>query len=344
MGKIILLLPILVTGLVAPGCGPDDKQVNHMDRIPIKLGRVEKKEMSIPIHSSGRLFPQAEVKLSFKTGGIIGSLSVGEGSTVEKGQVLASLNLAEVDARVNQAQRVFAKAERDLERVTNLYRDKAATLEQFQNVKTALDVAQSDLDIALFNREYSVIRAPSRGKILKKLAEVNEMVAPGYPVFVFGSIQKQWVIKAGVSETDVVLIALNDRVQVEFDAYPKKVFMARVSEISPAVDAVSGTYEIEAELDPEGMTLLAGFIARLDVFPARKQIYTLIPVDALVDSEGDQAYVYTVDKDRAVKCKIRVGHLFGDTVAVESGLEGIEQLVVAGAAYLEDGSFVNIVR
>jgi multidrug efflux system membrane fusion protein len=344
MKKILLVLTACVFIQFFPGCGPDNQQANHLERIPVKLGQVERKDISIPIHTSGRLSPRAQIKLSFKTGGLIARLPAGEGSTVEKGQLLASLNLAEVDARVNQAQNAFAKARRDMERVGNLYRDKAATLEQFQNVKTAMEVAQSDLNIARFNREYSVIRAPSRGKILKKMAEVDEMVAPGYPVFIFGSTQQHWVIRSGVSERDVVRIGLNDRARVSFDAYPDKVFKARVSEISEAVDGLSGTYEVEAELQDEGLKLVAGFIGKMDILPAIKHFYAIIPVDALVDSEGDEAYVFTVEEGRAAKHKIRIANLFGDRVAVESGLEGIINVVISGGAYLDDGSAVKIVR
>ena len=344
MQKTRVIFVILGIVLIFTGCGRDDSQSNHLERIPVKLAPVVEKEISVPVHVSGRLYPGAQVKLSFKIGGLIDTLSADDGSTVEKGQVLASLNLAEVDARVNQAQKAYEKAERDFERVSNLYRDRAATLEQFQNVKTALELAESDLNIARFNRKHSVIRAPSRGKILKTMAEVNEMIAPGYPVFIFGSTQKNWVIRAGLSQTDVVRIGLNDQAQIEFDSYPDKTFTGRVSTISQAVDPRSGTYEIEVEMQGEGLKLVAGFIGQMDIFPMQKQLYTLVTLDALVDSEGNLAYVYTVEKNRAVKRQVRIGHLFEDSVAVESGLEGIKRVVVVGAAYLDDGSAVTIVQ
>ncbi len=49
-----------------------------------------------------------------------------------------------------------------LERVSNLYRDSVATLEQLQNSQTFFDVAESNLNIVKFNLKYSEIRAPFR--------------------------------------------------------------------------------------------------------------------------------------------------------------------------------------
>ncbi|MCK4835627.1 MAG: efflux RND transporter periplasmic adaptor subunit [Candidatus Aminicenantes bacterium] len=338
-----LFLVVALLALIYLGCQSGNNHDNQKVVIPVTLGKVEKKEISIPIRTSGRLNPKTQIKLSFKTGGIIEKIYVDRGSSVKKGQLLASLNLAEIQARFNNARNGYLKAERDVKRAKNLYRDRAATLEQYQNARTAFDVAQSNLKIARFNLERSVIKAPYRGKILRRLVEVNEMIGAGHLVFVFGSTENRWVVKAGVSGRDVVMININDKAQIKFDAYPDKIFSATVSEISEAVDPVSGTIEVELEINDAGLKLVAGFIARVDIIPTKKNLYTLIPIDALVEGEGNIAFVFTAEGDKAKKIKIRIAHLFKDRVAVDAGLESIEHVVTDGAAYLNDGITIKII-
>jgi RND family efflux transporter MFP subunit len=254
------------------------------------------------------------------------------------------LNLSEISARYNNARNALQKAERDLERVSSLYRDRAATLEQFQNAGTAEEVARSNMEIARFNLDHSVIRAPYKGKILKRLAEVNEVIGPGHPVFLFGSTENQWVVRTGVPERDAVRLELEDPGEVRFDAYPGQIFQAEVSEISQAVDPASGTIEVELEIRSRNIRLMSGFVALVDVFPEKKDRCLLIPVDALVDSEGLRGYVFVPDGNKARKIEVRIMHLFPDRVAVvpDSVIPG--RVITTGSGYLSDGMSIKIVQ
>ncbi|MFX4370069.1 hypothetical protein ABTA37_20270, partial [Acinetobacter baumannii] len=77
--------------------------------------------------------------------------------------LIATLNLTEINAQVQQAEIAYEKALRDYKRVTNLYKDSVANLEQMQNAKTALDVAQQQVTAANFNKNYSEIKALTDG-------------------------------------------------------------------------------------------------------------------------------------------------------------------------------------
>jgi hypothetical protein len=70
-------------------------------------------------------------------------------------------------------------------------------------------------------------------------------------------------------------------------------------------------------------------VAKVDIFPSTKRPHFIIPVDALVEAEGDKGYVYTVDKETmtAKRIPIAIGFLVGDKVAVESGLEDTAEVV-----------------
>jgi RND family efflux transporter MFP subunit len=306
----------------------------------VKTAKVEQKEISFPIRSSGILSSESELKLAFKTGGVIKAIFADEGQSIKKGQVLAKLDLSEILARKNQAFSAYEKAKRDLKRVKKLYEDSVATYEQFQNTQTALQVAEANLQIAEFNLKHSSITAPDNGKILKRFAEENELISPGAPVFYFGNTGKEWVLKLGVTDREIIRLQLGDQAQVKFDAYPDQTFEAQVSEIAAAANTMTGMFEIQLQLKSIGKKLLSGFVGKVEIQPSKKVKYDLIPIEAFMEGDGKEGYVYTLNgsKDRVKKVQVKVGRIMDGSVAIASGLEDVQEVITDGAPYLTDNS------
>jgi len=340
------IAPIGIVGLLFfSGCR--QKAGNGTDRqaVPVRTAAVLTRFMSEPIRTSGILSSEAQVKLSFKTGGIIEILAVREGERVRQGQVLAALKLDEIQAMTGQAKEGHEKAMRDFERARNLYRDSVATLEQMQDAQTALNVAKANLDIAQFNLGHSQIVAPANGRILKRLAEANELIGPGYPVFVFGTDGSSWIVKVGVTDRDVVLLAVGDSASVSLDAFPNRRFSASVRTVAGAPDPMNGLFEIELTVWKRMQSFTNGLMADAEIFPSRKHPYRVIPFDALADVRGVQGTVYTVIENRiARKTTITIGFIADDRVAVEKGLEQTNRVVTDGSAYLDDGMPVKVIQ
>ncbi len=338
-----LILAIIAALIVTAACNRAGKEKPKTIVIPVEIGQVRIDTFSVPVRTSGRLFPRDMARLSFKTGGIIKNIPATEGQSVKAGALLAVLDTSEIDANVTQAEEAMQKSRRDLQRVSNLYNDKAATLEQLQDVTTAAKIAEARLGIALFNRRHSRITAPANGIVLKRMAEENETIAPGYPVVLFGSTQTQWAVKVGVTESQLIHISTGDRAIVRFDAYPGETFAATVSEVALAIDPSSQTYEVELTLEPQTKTLAAGFAAKAEIFPNRQETYRWVPLSALVEGTGNVAAVYTVSQNRAKKIVVHIAHILDGKVLVAKGLENIDTIVTEGSAYLADGANVEIV-
>jgi RND family efflux transporter MFP subunit len=234
---------------------------------------------------------------------------------------------------------------RDYKRAENLYLDSVATLELKQNAATALDVAKSTLAVAQFNLQHSSIVAPGNGIILKKLAKENELVASGYPAFLFGSEGKYWKVKTGLPDKDVIKINRGDSAIVTFDAYPTVKFRATVDQVGEMANPYTGTFDTELLLDGTGYRLASGFVAGVDIFPSESRVFTMVPVGSIVGADGKEGYVYVVnDSSTARKIKISIEAVPGDVAAVKGVPEGITEVVSEGAAYLRDGMKVTVIR
>jgi len=342
--RIKLLLIILVIAAVFLSCQEKKAEEKKENVINVKTIEVMEVIQSSPINSSGILASKTESKLSFKTGGIIQNIYVGEGESVTKGRMLAKLDLSEIEAKVKQAELGFEKAKRDLKRVENLYHDSVATLENFQDATTALELAESSLKIARFNMQHSRIIAPSAGKILRKLAHKNELVSSGNPVFIFAPSHEDMIVRVNLTDKEVIKVNLNDSANISFDAYQGDVFKAKITEIASAADPYSGTYEVELKVEPSEKKLISGFIARLAIFPDQNIRYLQVPVEALVDGRGHEGYLFVVESGKAYRKKVRVERIENDRLIISKGIEAGESVITEGAHYIDENSKIEIVN
>jgi RND family efflux transporter MFP subunit len=310
---------------------------------------VENNNTGATILATGMLASDTEARLAFKTGGIIRKMYADEGDRVQKGQLLAQLQLTEIQAQVTQAEYGVEKARRDLERVQNLYRDSAATLEQVQNLNTVLDLAKQNLEIARFNLQYSEIRAPQAGVIIKKMASEGELAAPGMPVLVMnGSGPSNWIARVSVSDKDWALISTGDAAQIRLDAYPDEVFSGRVQLVAPTADPMNGLYPIEIKINARDKRFAPGLFAKAILSPGKAATGSggvRIPVEAIVEGDGKRAFVFVPDGNGGVrKIPVLIGELTNTHAVVVQGMEGVEAVITAGSPYLSERSRVRVVR
>ncbi|MEY3368109.1 MAG: hypothetical protein RI973_1264 [Bacteroidota bacterium] len=343
--RLLILISAILLWLSA--CQQEDKaQATAAEAsakpIPVRTAPIERQRVQLAIHTAGQVSSQTEVKPSFKIGGVISRTFADEGDRVRKGQVLATLDLTEINAQVRQAEEALDKADRDLKRVRNLHADSVATLENLQNATTALRLAQEQLQVAKFNQQYAEIRSPVSGKVVKKILNTGEVAAPGMPVYyLLGDNPGDWVVKAGVSDYDWARLKVGDRATLEFDAWPSRSFAARVSQLATAGNPASGTFDVELELLEQPGRLAAGLIASVAIFPQSEGEQVVVPLDALVEVNKQDALVYTVEQGKAKAIPIKIAQLFDDKVVVSSGLESVTRLVTVGAPYLADGAQVK---
>lgn len=311
--------------------------------LPVEVVSTHYSEYAKAVRISGLLENKSEQSLGFKIPGLVSKVYVNEGQFVKKGQLLAVLDLEEIDAEVSKAQSVLANAEHNLERFTSLQGQNALSLDQLQAAQTRMDVAKSDLTVAQFNRRYAVIKAPESGRILERRLEPNEWVNAGQPVFVFASNKMGWVLSTGITDKDIVRTHLGDKAELYFDAYPNQQFLASVSEVAGRADARTQTFKIELRLEPSKKHLLAGFVGHGRVYPTQKENLALLPLTTLLRAEGKQAEVYVLDDENKAHLRlIEVAFIEGSRLAVRAGLKEGERVVTQGAPYLSEGRLVSV--
>ena len=341
-----IFLSSLLIGLLA-ACGQEkisSSTPSKNQSIPVKVVSIAQGSITSPIFASGTFSTKDETILAFKVGGIVSSLKVQEGDPVKKGQVLATLDLTEVDAGLTQAKLGYEKAKRDFERAGNLYRDSVSTLEQYQNAKTALDISAEQLRAAEFNRSYAEIRATQNGYVLRKFVNPGQLVTSGAPVLqINGANQGNWVLQVSVNDLNWSKIQVGDSATIFLEEKNQGI-LGKVIRKSQAADPVTGAYWIE--ISPEntqGIQLASGMFARAEIIPGIARAGWQVPYGALLDAQGNEGYVFvTTDGKTAKKVKVTLGKLSKDSIEVLRGLEAYSKLIISGSAYLADGSTISL--
>jgi RND family efflux transporter MFP subunit len=335
-------LAALAAGVLAlAGCGR--QAVTAPPEVtPVQVAEVIAGPASPPIETTGIIAARDEQRLSFKIGGLVQQVTVREGDTVKRGQLLARLDPTEIAAQVEQARQLADKAARDLARGEALHADQVIPLEQLQNLRTQAEVARAQYQAARFNEQSAVITAPGDGVVLRRQVEERENAAPGQVVLVLGRQDSGYVVRLAVADRHVVRIRRGDVVALTLDAWPEQRFSATVTQIASAADPATGLFAIEAQLAATPQPLVSGLVGRASIAPGNGATLPHAPIGAVLEGNGERATVFIADGAVARRREVKVAFITGQGVAIREGLAVGERIVTAGAPYLDDGDAIDV--
>lgn len=342
---MLAALALLVTTLLCACSGSAPATARGAAPTPVRTELAVSGPATPSISTNGIVVNKDEMRLSFKVGGVVKRIAVQPGQKVRKGEVLAEIELTEVNSQLEQARQVAAKAQRDVDRGERLYADQVISLEQLQNLRTQATIARAGLSATQFNRGYSVISAPRDGVVLRKLTEQSELVPAGQPVVVLGAHDKGYVVRLALADRDIVQLKIGDLAQIRMDAFPGRALSGQVSEVASAADEKTGMFTAEIHVDASDVALVSGLVAKVSIVPssAKASQLTYVPVAAVVAGDANTASVYVVEGDHARRRMVRIAFIQGVQVALADGLKIGEQVITDGALYLKDDEKISVV-
>lgn len=334
------------------------------------------------LNATGYVVPQIKADVASKAAGRLESLEVREGQRVVKDQVLAHIESRDLVATMNQAQANIDVAKTNLKKAEAELRIATLTMQRSQSMLDRKYVSRQDLDthVAEYDKaiagvnsaraaigaaeanyrgaqlavEYSLIRAPFDGVILKKNADVGDVISPFSPASSSkGSVVSMadldsLEVEADVSESSLLQVKPGQACEIQLDALPDTRFRGVVRRIVPTVDRTKATVMVKVgfvDKDPRilpDMSAKVSFLRR-DLAEKEHTPVTAMPVSALVNRGGhDVAFLVHGDTAKAVEVET-VGKL-GDLLVVGRGLKPGDQVVLSPANSLSDGTIVHIAQ
>ena len=333
--------------------------------------------------ANGYVEARHQASVAARTTGRLAEVMVEEGDTVAVGQVVARLldddqraavaraeaDLQLAEARLAQSQVVRADAERRAARRSELGAAGVIGAEENETADTAarsaatderaaraqVAVARAALQSARLELEKTRVTAPFAGAVLRKDAEVGEIVGP---IMTSNTARAGAVVTIAdlntlevgvdVSETYVARLAPAMAADIVLDAHPETHFPGEIRTIYPSADRDKATIPVRVRFLALDARVRPDLGAKVTFLPARgaDRILTVpkvlrVPAAALREQSG-QARVWRVRNGKVEAATVTVGERAGDAVEIKAGLEDGDQVVVDGAARLRPGQRVRI--
>ncbi|WP_291869131.1 efflux RND transporter periplasmic adaptor subunit [Maribacter sp.] len=354
--KYILGLITLV--LFAVSCGTKEKQtvVDNSPVVSVKVGVVGENTNTPFLSASGKIEAVNSANLSTRMMGYVDKIYVKVGDKVRKGQLLLSVNnadvsaqLAQVNAGITEANAAFGNAEKDYDRFTALFKENSASQKELDDITANYQMAKARLESAKQMKNgvnaqmsYANIRAPFTGVVTNKFISAGDMANPGMPLLEVETPGKYQIL-AMVPESEIMQIKEGIVIDVLIKTMQKTV-KGKIVEVGTSAKNTGGQYMVKVVLSKSEVPLLSGMYATAQ-FPITKKensIAILIPAEAIV-TKGQLSGVYTVSQSNtAVLRWLRLGRTFGDKVEVLSGLSTEEQYIISSQSKLYNGAKIAI--
>lgn len=335
------LLPFFAIGLLA-SCGrhepapnssitPSGKPVDVAVLTIAAQNHVATEEIVGTVRSKQRSLVEAKV-----SGRVLQYLAT-PGQMVKAGETLATLDVEEIKAKVDQAKAGLEQAQREFDRQKQLIASGATTKQEFDAADARLKMATAGMTEAETMLGYAKVTAPFDGVVTRKLADVGDLAMPGKPL---AEVESPTALRFEADLPEAVLerVKIGDKMTIRLSNASNPV-EGIISEISPIADPVSRTFLVKMDLTKtDGMR--SGQFGRVAVPMAEASIIT-VPA-AAVTKRGQMEIAFVVRDGRATLRLIKTGRTVKDAVEILSGLEKGEQIVAGNLASLMDGQPVNI--
>ncbi len=332
------------------------------------------------LNASGYVVPQRQAAVSSKSTGRLAYLAVEEGSRVKKGQIMASLENADLvaqrdqaAAQVLEAKAALASAQAELtdaklqyERFRTLVEQDLVARQEFDSAKARYEKAQAQVAdakarirsarAALANAEaaleYSYIRSPFDGVVLTKNADVGEVVAPfGAAANARASVVTMadfdsLMVEADVAEANLDKVHVGQPCEIALDAIPDRRFRGEVHMIVPTADRAKATVMTKVKFLERDDRILPEMSAKVAFLsrPLEKgesRPRLAVSREALITRHG-KTVAFRVRENRVEAVEVTTGKKMGDLVEITAGLKEGDKVVFQPPASLRSGERVKV--
>ena len=340
--------------------------------------------------ANGYVVARQRASVSTEVAGRLAALYVEEGSRVRQGQVMGVLRNEDLKATLAGAKAALVSSRADLEEARATEHESEVERTRMQSLLAKALVSQSEYDqaearakVALarvqsaaadvensiarvrsaeVELEKTFIRAPFAGAVIRKEAEVGEMVSP---IPSSGGLTRGAIVTMVNFATLEVDVDVNEgyvarardgmRAEITLDAYPNDHYPGRVRQIVPTADRQKATVLVKVSFDSLDARVLPEMGAKVtfladppgtagssaaDSNATASAAILAIPKDAVVEREG-RSVVFVVEDGRAVSRGVAARAFGADRVTVTAGLAEGEQVVVRPPADLRDRTRVR---
>lgn len=300
---------------------------------------VDAKSEIVPIDEKYSVTLQAYAinNIAPQSGGRIISIKAEVGDFVQKGQVLAQMDKAQLE----QAELQLNNLKSEYDRAKALYEKGGVSKSDFETIELQYKVANTTYENLLTN---TILKSPLNGVVSARNYDEGDMYTMSAPLYVVQQINP---IKALVAVSEKNYSLLKKGIEVEFtpEALNGKTYVGKVTRIHPTVDATTHTIVAEVTIDNPKFELRPGMYSSARVIFSQGDAI-VVPDTAVLKQQGSGVRtVYVLKADGTVELRIvEVGRHIGSEYVILSGVQAGEKVVVSGQSLLRSGIKVEVIE
>ena len=335
---------------------------------------------STVLNASGYVTARRQATVSSKFTGKVMEVLIEEGMEVEKDQVLARLDsanvatayalaeaqlnasktsLKETEALLNEARAIFKRTknlvDRQLASEAEMDRARAGSeslAAQLERKHADVQVAEKQLDVYRQQLEDTIIRAPFAGVVISKNAQPGEMISPvsaggGFTRTGIGTIvdMSSLEIEIDVNEAYINRVKAGQKIVATLDAYPDWQIPCHVIAIIPTADRQRATVEVRVGFDQLDPRILPDMGVKVAFQEENSKVVpgragVVVPQSA-VKENGDRQYVLLLVDEMVERRAVATGGERGKEILITSGITAGDKVIINAPAGLQGGESVR---
>jgi membrane fusion protein (multidrug efflux system) len=308
-------------------------------KVPVQVYVVAATKLSDEVASTGSVLADESVTIQSEISGKITSLNIQEGQPVRKGQLLFTINAADVQAQL-QKQEYNIKLYRDQEtRQRTLLAKEYISRQEYEQSQNALLTAQADLAALRVTLQKAYVRAPFDGILGLRNTSVGAYVSPGTAITTLSRV-KPVKIDFNVPSRFAQSVRVGDPVLVTDEASTKKI-EAKVYAINPQIDPVSRTLPVRAVYANKNMELRPGGFVKVNLELGETAEALQIPTEAVVPVASGYT-VFVVRKGKAAVQPVNIGVRSDKVIQITKGLAVGDSVIRTGILQVKAGDRVAV--
>jgi len=350
VSRLTVLGVLFVLGLM--GCSEESEAPKLAERskaIEVQVDTVEQGTIPLMAVVPGAVVPEQKSSIASRLTGYIQKLDVQVGQNVKQGDLLFSIDSADIKSAIVQANAAYKQAlaglknaKLDFNRFSKLYKEASVSKQQFDKVRLQYSVAQqnvaaakSGLNQAKEQLHYANVKAPFDGVVIEKLAVAGDLAAPGKPILVIENASSLSV-QTEVAGDLFAVLRLGEEAELLLDGQ-RSAIVGTIYTLVGAANPKTRTHTVKLSL-PDGLNVNSGTFARVSFKRGERQAI-MIPKAAIVNRAGIEG-VFVVREDKAFFHMVRTGGERDGWIEVQSGIALGESIVVSNTDTLLNGDRV----
>lgn len=292
---------------------------------------------------SGTVEESSGTVAAFSVAGTVQTVNVEAGQYVKKGQLIATIDNSNLRNAYDISHAALVQAQDAYNRMKMLHDAEAIAEIKWVEMQQTLKQAQSAEAIARKALSDAGLYAPLSGYVSEKMVDAGMTVAPGLPVVKIVNIDPVKV-NISVPENKISAIPVGENVDIRVSALGNMTFTGRISEKGVAANPLTRAYDVKIVVDNKDGQLLPGMICDVTLDTDSTGHTIVVPTDAVMLAADNSHYVWLDSAGYAVKRNVVPGSFTDTGLAISSGLNQGDTIIVKGQQKVSRGSRVTAIK